>query len=184
MKNEFGRYKIILYADDTLIYAEGETDDQYKQYLLHNINNINYWLKMNKLKLNESKTVLLQISMNDDSVIKINNERIEKVVRIKYVGFIIDKDLKLNKHIDNICKKIGFLKRIRNKISMTAINIYNTVIKPYFEFGSSILYTCRSTTQIERLQKLQNKVVRSILKYNKYTPIQIMFDTLKWLDIQ
>ena len=36
------RCKIILYANDILIYAEGETDEQCKQYLLHDINNINY----------------------------------------------------------------------------------------------------------------------------------------------
>ena len=36
--------KIILYEDNTQIYAEGETDEQCKQheYLLHDINNINY----------------------------------------------------------------------------------------------------------------------------------------------
>ena len=53
-------------------------------------------MKINKLKLNESKTKLLQINIKDDSVIRINNETIEKVARIKYLGFIIDKDLKLN----------------------------------------------------------------------------------------
>ena len=102
---------------------------------------------MNKLKLNESKTQLLQINMNDDSVIKINNETIEKVDRIKYLGYIIDKYLKLNEHIIYIIK-IGYLKRIRNSISiMTAINVYNTMIKPHFEVGSTTLYACCSTTQ-------------------------------------
>ena len=69
---------------------------------------------MNKLKLSDTKPKQL----------KINNEMIEKFNRIKYLGFIIDKDFKLNQHIDYICKKIGFLKRISNKISiMTVINI-------------------------------------------------------------
>ena len=35
--------------------------------------------------------------MNDDSVIKINNKK--TIDKIKYLGFIIDKDLKLNEHI-------------------------------------------------------------------------------------
>ena len=77
IKRILKRYKIILYVRDTLIYAEGETDEQCKQYLLHDINNINYWLKMNKLKLNGSKTKLLQINMNDDWM----NETVEKVNR-------------------------------------------------------------------------------------------------------
>ena len=61
---------------------------------------------------------------------------------------------------------------------ITAINIYNTMIKPHFIFGSTILYTCCSTTQIEILQRLQNKTMRSILKYNRYTPIQLMLETI------
>ena len=38
--------------------------------------------------------------------------------------------------------KIDFFKSIRNKISIiTSINIYNKIIKPHFEFGSTILHT-------------------------------------------
>ena len=47
---------------------------------------------MNKLKLNENKTKLLEINMNNNILFKINNVIIEKVNSIKYLGFIIDKD--------------------------------------------------------------------------------------------
>ena len=73
--------EIILYADDTLIFTEG-------------INN--EWLKMNKLKLNENKTKLMQININNELVFKINNQVIETVNQINYLGFIIDKKLILN----------------------------------------------------------------------------------------
>ena len=36
---------------------------------------------------------------------------------------MIDKDLKLNEYIDYICKKFGFLKRIRNEISIMTVII-------------------------------------------------------------
>lgn len=181
--------EIVLYADDTLIFAEADREEDCHEKLQRDINNINNWLKMNKLKLNESKTKLMEINMNNSSLLKINNETIEKVKNIKYLGFIIDQKLNFKEHIDFMCKKIGkkigFLKRIRNKISMlTAINIYNTIIKPHFEFGSTILYTCCTKTQIERLQKLQNKAMRSLLKCNRYTSIQFMLESLKWLNIQ
>ena len=57
-----------------------------------------------------------------------------------------------------ICKKIGgkigFFKRIRNRMSIiTSINIYNTIIKPHFEFE-----------QIIKLKKLKYKAIRAILK--------------------
>ena len=66
--------------------------------------------------------------MNSSIKIKINNKEIEKVKTIKYLGFMIDNELKFKEHIDNICgkigKKIGFFKTIRTKINIiTAISI-------------------------------------------------------------
>ena len=66
---------------------------------------------------------------------------------------------------------------------MTAIKVCNTMIKPDFEFGSTILYICCSRTLIERLQELQNKAIRSILNA-RFTLIRLMSDTLKLLNIQ
>lgn len=189
MPNIVNRCEIILYADDTLIFTEASNEKQCHENLMHDLMKVNKWLKMNKLKINESKTKLMEVNMNSDLVITINNTEIEKVTSIKYLGFIIDRDLKFKEHIEFICKKIGkkigFFRRLRNKVSiMTAINIYNVIIKPHFEFGSTILYSYCTKSQIERLQKLQNKAMRSILKCNRYTSVQFMLSSLKWLDIQ
>ena len=67
---------------------------------------------------------------------------------------------------------------------ITSINIYNTIIKRHFEFGSTILYSCCSDQQIIRLQKLQNKAMRAVLKVNRLTSTSWMLDTLKWLNIK
>ena len=84
---------------------------------------------MNKLKLNANKTKLLQINMDNNTIFKTNIVLVEKVNSIKYLSFIIDKELKFNDFIVFTCKKIrkkvGFFKRIRNKMSIiTSINIY------------------------------------------------------------
>lgn len=68
--------------------------------------------------------------------------------------------------------------------TLTAIKIYNTIIKPHFEYCATILYTCCNQAQIGRIQKLQNKCMRCILKCGKYTPIRTMLETLKWLTIE
>lgn len=189
MPNLLERCQIILYADDTLIFAEGESDRQCYDDLTHDIKNINRWLDMNKLKLNESKTKILEINTTSNVIFKINDQVIEKVGEIKYLGMIIDKEIKFKTHIDYICKKIGkkisFFKRIRKHITLaTAINVYNTMIKPHFEFGSTIVYSCCTVQQVERLQKLQNRAMRTILKCNRYTSINFMLSALKWLNIR
>ena len=189
MPNLLKKSEIVLYADDTLIYNIGDTNEECMDNLRYDIDNVNTWLKMNKLKLNENKTKIMHINTNTDLDFEINNKIIEKVESIKYLGFQIDKNMNFNEHIELICKKIGkkigFFRRIREKISViTAINIYNTIIKPHFEYGSTILYTCCTNTNIERLQKLQNKAMRVIIKCNRYTSIQYMLNTLKWFNIK
>ena len=141
-----------------------------------------------KLKLNENKTKLMEINMQSNSSFGINNVVIEKVNSITYLGFIIDRDLKLKEHLEYICgkvgKKIGFFKRLRNEVSMlTSINIYNTMLKPHFKYGSTILYTCCTDQQLTRLQKLQNKMMRSILQLNRFTPTTFVLDALRWLNV-
>lgn len=183
------RNEIVLYADDTLIFNESETDEQCNIKLMEDMINVNTWLKMNKLKLNENKTKIMEINVINSTNFEINNKVIEKVDKIKYLGCIIDKHLNFKDHIEYLCKKvgkkIGFFKRIRKKVTtITAINIYNAIIKPHFEFCSTILYTCCADSQLERMQKLQNKAMRSIIGCNRFTPIQHMLQTLKWLDIR
>ena len=68
--------------------------------------------------------------------------------------------------------------------TIISINIYNTIIKPHFEFRSTILYSCCSGQQIIRLQKLQNKAMRAILKVNRLISTSWMLDKLKWLNIR
>lgn len=189
MPDVIDKSEMVLYADDTLIFTEGDNDEQCRINMIHDIQKINTWLKINKLKLNENKTKIMEINMANDEIFEINGKNIEKVSHMKYLGFIIDSKMNFKEHVDYICKKIGkkigFFKRIRNNISnMTAINIYNTIIQPHFEFGSTVIYTCCTESQIERLQKLQNKAMRAILKCNRYTPIQLMLDALKWLNIK
>ena len=56
------------------------------------------------------------------------------------------------------------------------------MLKPHFEYGSTILYTCCTKQQLTRLQKLQNKAMRSILQLNRFTPTTFMLDALRWLN--
>ena len=99
-------YEIVLYADETLNFTD-KNDNLCHENVSKGMENINIWLMMNKLKLNENKPKLLGINMDNNIIFKINNVIIEKVKSIKYLGFIIDKELKFNDLLEFICKKIG-----------------------------------------------------------------------------
>lgn len=177
-----------LFADDTLIYYVGENVHECECIMQNEMNSLNEWLCKNKLKLNVSKTKCMCVNDRDwNFQIVMNGEQIERVNEIKYLGVCIDDKLRFNDHINNLCakisKKIGFLKRIRRHLSLScALTIYNTIILPHFDFCSSIIYICNSESQ-NRLQILQNRAMRTVLKCDYRTPIQEMLNTLKWLSV-
>lgn len=143
---------------------------------------------MNKLKLNVEKTKCMCINGELNVDIFMNNEKIEQVHEIKYLGIIIDKTLNFKSNLDYVCKKIArkvyFFKKIRNNIPFScAMNIYNTIIKPHFEYCSSILYL-NNNEMMKRLQILQNKAMRSILKVDRYTSKSVLLSSLNWLNVE
>lgn len=87
------------------MFTEEHTNKLWKGKMINHISNVNIWLKMNKLKLNEIKTNLMQINTNSESVLDINSQGIEKVDTIKYLGFVLNKKQKFNEHVEYICKK-------------------------------------------------------------------------------
>ena len=93
---------------------------------------------MNKLKLNENKTKIMDINMYTIDIFKINDWVLDKVEHINYLGFIIHKKLKMNEHIEYMCKKIGKKIGCAKKIRI-AINTYNTIIKSHFEFDPNYI---------------------------------------------
>ena len=56
------RCKVVLYADDTLIYTVAKTYKECQDNMKYDIQKVNEWLKMNKLKKN--KTKIMETNMN------------------------------------------------------------------------------------------------------------------------
>lgn len=185
--------KIALFADDTLIYIIDPHTISAKNKINEDLERINKWLNVNKLKLNTTKTKCMvfnkESDLNDrDIVIKINNEEIQQVKSIKYLGMFIDNNLKMAEQVDyiikKVSKKIGFLGRISMKLPLWhRITLYKTIIAPHFEYCSSILYTCNKG-DFAKLQKQQNRAMRIILRCPFLISIELMLDTLCWMSIQ
>lgn len=113
--NVLSKCKIHLFADDTLIYFYGEDFVDVVDTMNRELHLLTERFKLNKLKVNELKSKYMFIGNNTlfgkflslDVHIKLNNEKIEMVQEIKYLGFILDRELTFSKHVDYICRKIG-----------------------------------------------------------------------------
>jgi hypothetical protein len=106
--------------------------------------------------------------------VKIGDQQLERVEKMKYFGVHLDKGLKLNEYLDYVCKKMGkkygFMCRANKKLTTESkILLYRSITAPHIEYCSPLLYIMNDE-QIKRLQKIQNKIIRLVLRCNKRTP--------------
>lgn len=180
--------RLALFADDALLFVEADSALECENQMMEDLSELNQWLKANKLKLNVSKTKCMLLNEDRAINLTIDNEIVQQVKEMKYLGVVIDQKLKFESHVNyiakKIAKKVGFFRRIRNRVAIiSAINIYNVLIKPHFEYCSTILFMMNQSSA-SLLQKLQNKAMRIILRCNVLTPIRNMLSTLLWLSIK
>lgn len=184
--------KIKMFADDTLIYIIEDSLENATKFINDDLNKLFKKLCHEKLKLNVEKTKAMIISnkiFDRDSVnIFINESRLEIENIIKYLGVILDDKLKFDKNVDYLCKKIGkktnVISRLRNELSKgQKAMLYKTIVEPHFNYCSSILFLS-SNDDIQRLQILQNKCMRNILRANRFTSAEILNKTLEILNVK
>lgn len=194
----FTHCKIHLYADDALITLSGTNLITMNSILNAELNRLEIWLRNNKLKVNVPKTkaMLLCSKTNRNKYkleiqnvnIVIEGEKIEFVNNFKYLGIIIDNDLNFKSHASYIIKKIackvGLFRRISQCLPIQSkIQVYQAIIAPHVDYCSSVLFLLNKN-EIEKIQKLQNKAMRSILRVNRFASVKKMCSALSWLNVK
>lgn len=184
--------KIKLFADDTEIETTGKNAKEAMEKMNEDLRLINEWLNINKLSLNYDKTKCMIIYRNkiDENVeinVNIDGKMIERVNYIKYLGFLIDDKLNMHEQITRttkkIASKINFLKRSSRKLTYeTRILIYNAIVLPHFNYCSTLYIMC-TKEQIKKLQKLQSRAMRIIIRCEYRTPRKNMLEVLNWLSV-
>ena len=158
--------QVSLYADDTAMYYGCRSQVDLMLTLRIELSTISEWLKANRLTLNVSKTKFcifgtrprLNNLANFD--LSIDNQVIERVNQVKYLGMILDENLNFNAHIDYTIKKassrLGAVRRARKFLDIsTSLVLYKSLVLPYLDYGDTVFCTT-STHNLDRLQKLQN----------------------------
>lgn len=184
---------IKLFADDTCIYLSHKDIDEAINLINSDLATIFNVISKNKLKLNINKTHAMIITKKKNIIkenirITINNEPIKIVENVKYLGIIIDEKLKLNEHMNNTINKIGkkanVLNRVGKKLNMEQkMKFYKACIESDINYCSSILFLS-TKENMSRLQKIQNKCMRNILKVDKLSPVKNMLDVLRIMSFE
>ena len=187
---------VAMFADDTMIYTSGKNVVELCNIINDDLELLNQWLGDNKLCVNVKKCkyivlgsryMLSEIDTLDMKIL-MNNSEIEKVKEIKYLGVKLDESLSFKSHFEYVLQKmsqkVGFLNRVGRPLSLYInIVLYRALVSPHLEYCASVLFNLKQG-ETERLQKIQNRAMRAILKCSRYTPIHTMIKVLNFMTVK
>lgn len=186
-------FKFFLFADDTNIIANHANVIELINLINNELTKISAWFIKNKLLLNIDKTNFIifhssrKLIPNNIPLIKINNIEIIQKNSTKFLGLTINHNLNWKEHTDQIANKLSknlnIIRHILKFINKKALlNLYFTLIHPYLTYCNIIWgnnYKCIT----DRLQKIQNKVIRLTKNFGQYCNTLTLFSNLNILNV-
>ena len=166
--------QLFLYADDSALLVRGKNPSIIAQHLSSNLKSCRNWLTDNRLSLNLGKTEVIlfgtkrKLKKVDSFYIKCDDTIINSVKSGKYLGLILDDDLSGVSIVNNILKKAGgrlkFLYRYSDILNEKARKtLCSALIQCHFDYSCSSWYASLNKGLKQKLQIMQNKIIRYIL---------------------
>lgn len=179
---------VATFADDTAILASDTNPTDASAKLQNNLHMVEKWLRKWRLQVNNLKSVHVTFTMKRGTcpLVTLNNTPIPQAEDVKYLGIHLDRRLTWRKHIFTKRKQLGLkfsqLYWLTGRKSQLKIEnkllLYKTIVKPIWSYGIQLWGTA-SISNIEILQRFQNKVLRSIVDAPWYVPNHIIQSDLK-----
>ena len=160
------------YADDTaFLFAAKTTGKATEQANLH-MERLSKWCDNWKTKINATKSQALcfqQTQRPTTAIVKYKGDVIPRTTNLKYLGVIIDKDLKFNEHTANIVEKIEaqtrslfrWIKFRKLTTIQTKEILYKSLIIPTINYGQPA-WDQATKTNHETLQLKEKEWIRII----------------------
>lgn len=157
-----------LFADDTTIVIKSNKLENFESQINETLQKTIQWLELNNLKANLSKTKLMQFHTRrrNPKILNVNfeNQRIDEVQSIKFLGVTLDSFCSWNDHIKDLCSRINrfvfALRRISQVVSKeAALTSYYGYIHSILQYGITMWGRSSNTDDVFIMQK---KCIRAI----------------------
>lgn len=188
-KNADHYAKILQYADDIAVYIVRENKKEVSSKVGAAIYQIETNLSRLGLEVEPDKTQVMYFynsknnkhSRNRKATIRIKDKVIENKDHAKFLDIVVDQDLKFDKQVKNVQKRvekaieiIKYLNKVTWGMELkSALYVYNSYVRAMLDYGLFI-YFPRDWKGRIKLEKIQNKGIRLALGYRNSTPINVM----------
>ena len=183
----------VQYADDTTLFNKNKCIDLLIGQMQNTLNLFLEWSLANFLSLNSSKTKYMLFS-NTNFIgplfpLTINNDLLERVSNVKFLGIYIDDSLNYREDIRILCSKlsrlVGLSYAIGPSLDLAAAKSFYFGLAQSLLMYAIIFWGATFHTDIQKVQICQNKIIRNLFngKIN-YTSTSNLFAQLKILKVK
>ena len=185
----------MMYADDCQLCITIKRSNRRVALDQHElcIDDVLRWNTQNGLKCNPTKTEVIHFYsryMSSDSIshLRVGTAIIEPVNEVRDLGITLESTLTLRTHINNICRS-GSLSlhepsKIRKFLSQKDTErVVHGFISAKLDYCNGLFYGLPSS-EIQKLQRLQNAAARLITRTKKSDHITPVLVNLHWLPIE
>ena len=165
--------------------------------LQYDLQSVAKWLQANILSLHVGKTNCMIICDNGNSEVNNNPDldiflkgvNISQESDCKYLAVTLDSQMKFQIHVNDVINKLkralSIFTRAAHFVDIsTRITLYNTLLLPHLDYCSTVWSGSLRKCDLVRLQRIQNRVMRTILHCHPRTHILDMLRTLKWMSVK
>ena len=191
--------KFHLYADDTQLYLpfnprDHSSVDDATALLRSCLNEVCDWMRDNYLQLNADKTEILLVSTKPGlqtcniDYLSIANLQVSPASSVKNLGVMLDSFLKMEGHVNAVCKSAFFhlrnIARIRQFLNKESTEkVVHALVTSRLDYCNSLLYGIPMKL-IAKLQRVQNVAARIVTGTRKGDHITPVLYTLHWLPVK
>ena len=171
-----------LFADDLVIWHTSNSTIISRRRLQEDLTNLEAYCQFWKLKVNTSKTVYTVFTRSHKvakakMTLKINDIQLEKDENPTYLGVTLDRQLNLNKHVENTRKKatkrLNLIKQLASTTwgadKDTLRTLYLGYTRSVIDYNIALQNVCSDSTK-SSLDKVQNQALRLICGGMRSTP--------------
>ena len=189
--------QVHMYADDTQLFVPfsvGEYDNAI-QKLERCIDEMRTWLANNHLKLNDDKTEFIVVGQKShlnrietEMSLVIGNSRIHASQCVKNIGAMIDSQMDMKSHVNNVARAcylhLRNIGRIHPNITVDATaTLIHAFISSKIDNLNSLLAGVPDVV-LKKLQLIQNNAARLVLKKKKRDHVTPLLRQLHWLPVR
>ena len=185
---------IRLYADDAGVFMHNKNIHNLIKQAKTSFRKLQHWFLCNKLTLNCSKSYFSIFHTKNKHVpdglneIVVDNVAIKRSASVKYIGLHIDENFNWNVHIDSLIMKLvkyfGIFNQLKDYVSnQLARKLYHAIVYLNISYGIEVYGSCFDTS-FDRLQVIQNKILKLLLRLNPYTSTNLLHSELNILKVK